>query len=167
MTGTAQASFDASVPTGAAIFRSWKAMKTPVMIWLWYLNALYWVGFAYLAREEAVWVVAAYFAVAPIVTAMAIAQRGLTRLSGLIHLPWVPLVVYLFLRLFTDTLGPALTPAADGFYYWWLQVTLWSTAICVALDILDVIRWIGGERYVLGTPEAAAAGASKLARQAP
>lgn len=167
MTETAQGRFAPSIPLGTAIFRSWKSIKTPVMVWLWYLNALYWVGFAYLAREEAFWVIVSYFAVAPIVTVIAITQRGLTRLSGLIHLPWVPLIVYLGLRLFTDELGPPLTAAEDGFYYWWLQVTLWSTVICVALDIMDVFRWFAGQRYVLGTPQAADAGASKLAQQTP
>jgi hypothetical protein len=54
---------------------------------------------------------------------------------------------------------------ADGsFYYTWLHVVFWSTLICVVFDVIDVIRWLAGERYVLGSPAAYAAGASKLAR---
>jgi hypothetical protein len=33
----------------------------------------------------------------------------------------------------------------------------------LALDIIDVWRWIAGERYVLGSEEAVKAGASKPA----
>ena len=139
-------------------------MKTWVLTWLWYLNALYWIAVFFLPREEAVWALVSYFAIGPFIAAMVIPQRGLTRLSGLIHLPWVPFTVYLALRLFTHTLGPPITLESDGIYYYgWLQVVFWSTSICLAFDVMDVLRWLAGERFVLGTPAAAAAGASKLA----
>jgi len=154
---------DPSLPLRTVALRSWWSMKTWVMVWLWYLNVLYWVGFFYLARPEAFWAIMAYLAVGPFVIALVSRQRGLTRLTGLIHLPWVPLLVYLWLRLFTDGLGPAPTPAGDPLYYFWIQLVFWSTLVCVALDIVDVMRWLAGERYVLGSPAAAAAGASKLA----
>ncbi|MGB0513417.1 MAG: hypothetical protein ACPGJE_01100 [Wenzhouxiangellaceae bacterium] len=158
------ATFDSSIPTGQAAWQSWSAMQNWVMVWLWYLNVLYWVGFFYLSHAEAKWALISYAAIGPIVTVMIIKQRGLTRLSGLIHIPWLIFTVYLGLRLYSDALGPALT-AADGgaFYAAWLHVVFWSTLICVVLDIIDVGRWFAGERYVLGTPAAQAAGASKLA----
>jgi hypothetical protein len=133
------------------------------MAWLWYLNLLYWGAFAWLPRPEAVWTLVAYLAVGPLIVVMIRAQRGLTRLAGLIHLPWVPLTLYLGLRLFTDILGPGLSPATDGLFHGWLLLLFCSTLVCLALDAADVVRWLAGERYVLGTPAAAAAGASKLA----
>lgn len=157
--------FPSDLPLATVAWRSWLSIKPAVMAWLWYLNALYWVGLFYLPRAEALWVVLAYFAVGPLVVVMVRSQRGLTRLAGLIHLPWVPLIVYLGLRLYTDLLGPALLAADDPWYYYWLQVVFFSTVICVVLDVVDVVRWLAGERYVLGTPAAAARGASGLAAQ--
>ncbi len=37
-----------------------------------------------------------------------------------------------------------------------------TLAICLALDAWDVVRWLRGERFVLGTKEAHRAGASNL-----
>lgn len=165
MTSPLAEKFDPSLPIGAAAFRSWKSIKAPVMFWLWYLNILYWVGFLYLDRPEAFWAVISYFAVGPLILIMIVSQRGLTRLSGLIHLPWIPFTLYLGMRLFTDMAGERLSPIEDAFYYYWLQLMFWSTLICVSFDVVDVIRWMSGERYVLGTPAAAARGASKLAQQ--
>jgi len=148
-------------------FHSWLSMRTEVMVWLWYLNVLYWVAFFQPGRPEAFWAAISYVAVGPILVAMVWWQRGLTRLTGLIHLPWMPFTGYLGLRLFTDVLGPASSMADGGFYHAWLHAVFWSTLICVGFDVVDVIRWLAGERYVLGSPEAYAAGASKLARRGP
>ena len=146
-------------------FHSWLSMKTGVMIWLWYLNVLYWVAFFQPGRPEAFWAAISYVAVGPILVFMVWRQRGLTRLTGLIHLPWVPFTGYLGLRLFTDVLGPASSMADGRFYHPWLHAVFWSTLICLGFDVIDVIRWLAGQRYVLGSPAAHAAGASKLARR--
>ena len=100
---------DDRLATGTAIYRSWASMNTGVMIWLWYLNAIYWLALLYPSEPEALWALVAYVSIAPIIAVIAIGQRGLTRLSGLIHVPWLLYTIYLFLRLFTDVLGPALT----------------------------------------------------------
>jgi len=157
--------FAPDLPWRVAFHRSWRSMKGWVMAWLWALNVIYWLGLVFLPRPEAVWVLVAYAAVAPLIVVMARRQRGLTRLSGLIHLPWVPLALYLGLRLFTDLLGPALSSADGAAYVLWLQVLFWSTLVCLSADAFDVVRWFAGERFVLGTPAAHAAGASKLAAQ--
>lgn len=156
---------DSNLSLRSAALRSWLSMKTGVMIWLWYLNLLYWIGFYYLPRPEAMWSTIAYLAIGPLIVAFMTRQRGLTRLSGLIHLPWVPLVTYLGLRLFTEWLGPRLSPMDDLGYYLWLQTVFWSTLICVFLDTVDVFRWLRGERYVLGSPAAVQAGACKLQKE--
>jgi len=158
-----ESSFPAELPLGSAAWRSWRSIKPSTMVWLWYLNALYWVGFFYLPRPEAFWVVIAYLAVGPMVFMLITLQRGLTRLSGLIHLPWIPLATFLTLRLYTDAIGPALSTADGALYTAWLHVLLASTVVCLVLDVVDVIRWLAGERYVLGTPAAADCGASRLA----
>lgn len=147
------------------VFRSWLSMKNGVMAWLWYLNVLYWAAFFQPGRAEAFWAALSYVAVGPILVLMVWRQGGLTRLTGLIHLPWLPFTGYLGLRLFTDALGPASSMADGTFYHLWLHGLFWSTLICLGFDVVDVIRWLAGERYVLGSPAAHAAGASKLARR--
>lgn len=158
------ATFDMKLSTGRAAYRSWSSMKTWVMAWLWYLNIAYWVAILFLPRPEAFWALVSYVSIGPFIALMIISQRGLTRLSGLIHVPWIPFTAYLALRLFTDALGSRIGLVQYPLYFFWLQIVFWSTLVCVSLDVIDVIRWFAGERYVLGTPAAAAAGASKLAR---
>ena len=164
MTKQLRDSFDASIPLGTVIFRSWASMKNGVMAWLVYLNALYLAGFFFLDHAEAVWALISYASIGPIIVVMFVSQRGLTRLAGLIHIPWLCYLIYLALRLFTDSAG-ASSPTG-GLFDYWIQMVFWSTLVCVAFDIWDVYRWtFKHERYVLGTPAAAAADASKLARQ--
>lgn len=151
--------FDPNLPLSHVAWLSWSSMKPWVMAWLWYLNILFWMTFYYLPRLEAIWALVAYFAVGPLVWAMVASQRGLTRLSGLIHLPWVPFVIWLGWRLYTDTI---LAGPDEGLYMLWLHVLFVSVVICLVLDVIDVVRWWNGERYVLGTPAAAKAGASRL-----
>lgn len=160
------ARFDTALPLGVVAIRSWKAMKTWVMAWLWYLNGIYWIGFVHLDRPEGRWAVVAYLAVGPMIALMLMSQRGLTRLWGLIHLPWAPFAIWLGLRLYTDALGPAVSLADGWFFLAWLHLLFWSTLVCLVFDVVDVARWLTGERYVIGTPAAHAAGASKLARTA-
>jgi hypothetical protein len=133
------------------------------MAWLWYLNAIYWIAVLYVPRKEAIVALIAYLAVGPLIAIMLILQRGITYLTALIHLPWVPFAIYLALRLFTDVLGPTLTLMNAGMYFVWLHAVLWSTMVCLALDALDIARWSRGQRFVFGTPAAAAAGASRMA----
>jgi len=156
--------FDPALPLGVSAFRSWRAMKPWVMAWLWYLNVIYWIGFLHLDRPEGRWAVAAYLAVGPVIALMLVVQRGLTRLSGLIHLPWAVFVAWLGLRLHTEALGPSVSFADGWLLLAWLHLLFWSTLICLAFDAVDVARWLAGERYVIGTPAAHAAGASKLAK---
>ncbi len=150
-----QGKFAPSIATGIAVWRSWKSMKTWVMVWLWYLNVLYWLGLFWLDRPEAQWALISYVAIGPLIAGVVWPQRGFTRLSGLIHLPWLAYTLWLGLRLWTETPG--------GLYGIWLHVVFWSTALCLAFDIVDVVRWLRGTRYRLGTPAAVAAGASKPA----
>ena len=110
---------------------------------------------AWLDRPEAQWALISYVAIGPLIAGVVWPQRGFTRLSGLIHLPWLAYTLWLGLRLWTETPG--------GLYGIWLHVVFWSTALCLAFDIVDVVRWLRGTRYRLGTPAAVAAGASKPA----
>lgn len=148
--------FDASLATHIALFRSWKSLKPWVQIWLWFLNGLFWCALLWLDKTEARFALLAYVAVLPVGLAIIVPQRGLTRLSGLMHLPFLALVIWLAPQVLSFQQG--------GLYGAWLQALFWANVVCVAFDAVDVIRWIKGERYRLGTPQAVAAGASNAAK---
>ncbi len=139
-------------------------MKTWVKVWLFFLNFVFLGSLAFLDDPIGRWTAIAYVAAGPLLMAIMVAQRGLTRLLGVAHLvPWTPLVAYLTCRFVSTTAGPMLVPES-GALFWYSLVLLASVLVCLAFDVYDVARWLRGERFVLGSAEAFRAGASKLAR---
>jgi hypothetical protein len=63
---------------------------------------------------------------------------GFTRLLGLGHFVWFPLLAYLWTRL-----GDI---PAQGFYGLWLRVLMAVNAISLVIDVTDVARYLAGER---------------------
>lgn len=149
-----------------AIARSWMALKTWVKIWLVFLNAVFLVVLEFTPDPVADWTIFAYAASAPLLLALAVDQRGLTRLLGIAHLvTWVPLVVYLLLRLTGDLAGPLITPATRPALFSYVLVLLATLVVCLALDAYDVVRWMRGERLVIGSPDSARIQGSRSFRQ--
>ena len=66
------------------------------------------------------------------------AQFGFTRILGLGHLPWVPLLLYLWKRL--DRI-----PSGDLFGIW-IRTLIGLNAISLLIDAVDVTRYVLGER---------------------
>lgn len=66
------------------------------------------------------------------------ARFGFTRILGLGHILWVPLLGFLFFQL-------GDIPANDAFGIW-IRVLLVLNGITLVIDAADVIRYIGGER---------------------
>lgn len=137
-------------------------MKTWVKIWLFFLNLVLLGSLAFLYDPIGRAAALAYVAAVFILMSIVVAQRGLTRLCGLGHLiAWVPLMAYLFLRLGSEAAGPQLTFSSDPRLFAYAVVFVSAIGLCLVMDVIDVLRWIRGERYVLGTEEAFRAGASK------
>ena len=130
-------------------------MKPWVMAWLWFLNLVYLSALFWLDHPEARYTLVAYVAVFPIAVAIVIPQRGLTRLSGLMHFPFLILILWLAPRVFTSW-------PVDLFNAW-IILLFSTTAICIVFDIVDIFRWCRVERYRFGTPEAVRWNASKAA----
>ncbi len=63
---------------------------------------------------------------------------GFTRLVGLGHIVWVPLVMFLVSRL--DSI-----PATDA-YGIWIRSVIAINTISLVLDAVDVVRFARGER---------------------
>ncbi len=139
-------------------------MKTWVRNWLWYLNVIFLVSLAFWDQPESHWIMWAYLAAGPFLMGQAMWQRGIGKLLGLAHLiPWVPLLIALDMRLFTDILGPRIEYVGNQNFYIYLLVMIASLVICLAFDLYDVVRWLKGERFTLGSKEAVQSGASSLA----
>lgn len=150
----------------ARIGHSWMALKTWVKVWLFFLNAVLLAAIAFIPDPLALATLASLPVTLVLLLAFALRMGGLNRLMGLGHLiPWLPLLGYLGLRLIGDRAGPRIDPAAEPALFAWAAVLGASLAVCLALDAWDVMRWLRGERYVLGTRQAYMAGASKLSRR--
>ena len=66
------------------------------------------------------------------------ARYGFTRILGLGHILWVPLLYFLWTRL-------GDVPADDVFGIW-IRVVMTLNAISLVVDATDVIRYVRGER---------------------
>lgn len=148
-----------------ALTASWLSMRTPVKLWLFFLNAVFLASLFFWPSSLTFWVLVCYVASAPFMFGIMIIQRGLTRMLGLAHLiPWIPLLVYLVFRLAApvETVRIAYGTAPAKFSY--TVFLLACLTVCLAFDLYDVYRWIRGERYVLGSKEAVDRGVSYDAR---
>ena len=67
------------------------------------------------------------------------ARFGFTRLLGAGHVLWVPMVVFLLVRL-------AATPGPDGALRVWMIVSVALSSISLLIDAADVIRYLRGAR---------------------
>lgn len=155
-----------SLSAWTAIGVSWMAIRWPVKIWLFFLNAVFLAAFLFWPRPLTKWILLAYLASAPLLLLFMVFQRGLTRLLGVAHLiPWIPLVLYLSVRLTTDTLGPRIVYTHSPYRFTYVVCLLGTVGVCLLLDVRDLVRWIRGERYVLGSKKAVESGASYDARR--
>lgn len=143
---------------------SWMSLKTWVKAWLFSLNAVFLGVLVFLPEPLVGWTMLAYVLAGVLLLGIMVPQRGLTRLLGLGHLiPWAPLLVYLVLRLSSDAAGSRIAPAADPGLFAYVLLLAGVVSVCLAFDLYDVLRWVRGERYVMGSAEAVEAGASRFA----
>ena len=140
-----------------AIALSWWSLPRWVKLWLFALNAVFLSGIAFWEEDVARIVLAAWIATGPPLAALMIVQRGLTRLLGVAHLvPWLPLVVYLELRLLGSVSGPKITWEADPVLFSWMLTLLAFIYVCLAFDVVDLLRWLRGEVCRIGSERDAA-----------
>ncbi len=120
-------------------------LRSPVQvkIWLGVLLAANMIApLFFLGSVEAKLVLAALGASVIIMTVLT-AMTGFTRLLGLGHVPWVPLVLWLLTRL--EQL-PAETPIGA-----WIRVLILLNSVSLILDAVDVARYARGERQEMAS----------------
>ncbi len=113
-------------------------MSTPARLWLLLLvTANMVIPLFFLGRLEAQVVLATFLASVVAMTALT-AISGFTRLLGLGHVFWIPLLWFLWTRL-DET-------ASDTVVGLWLRVLIALNALSLVIDTAEVIRYIAGER---------------------
>ena len=63
---------------------------------------------------------------------------GFTRILGLGHILWIPLVYFLWTRL-------SQHPPTD-FFGLWLRILIGLNTVSLVFDVADVVRYTGGDR---------------------
>ncbi len=115
-------------------------MKIPIHWRLW-LALLVIVNFViplfFLNRLEAQVVAGTLLASVILMTGLT-ARGGYTRLLGLGHIFWIPLLYFLWMRLEQNP--------ADDFFGLWLRVLMILNAASLIIDVIDVGRYIAGDR---------------------
>jgi hypothetical protein len=91
----------------------------------------------FLGRFEAWVVLAAYFTAAGVILTLH-RRLGWVRLLGIGHFVWLPMLPWLILR------GTAT--GVDGLFALWLFSVVCIDGISLVIDIVDVLRYLGGDR---------------------
>ena len=113
-------------------------MPLPWKLWLVLLvSANMVVPLIYLARLEAQ-VVLGVFVASILLFSVLTSLVGFTRLLGLGHILWFPLIYFLWTRL-------AEVPA-DDFYGVWMRALMVLNAASLVIDVIDVVRYVRGDR---------------------
>ncbi len=115
-------------------------MKMPVHWKLWLallviVNLV--VPLFFIDRLEAQVVLAAFVTSVILMTVLT-AFCGFTRLLGLGHFFWIPLLYFLWIRL--DQIP------TDTFFGLWILVLMTLNAVSLVIDVVDAIRYIAGDR---------------------
>ena len=116
-------------------------MSWPVKVWLLLLVAANAIApLLFLQRVEAQAVLAAMM-IGGTLMSLLTARFGFTRILGLGHILWIPLVGWLAFRL-------GQIPADDAFGMWIRGVMLLNT-VSLVIDTADVVRFAAGDRQEL------------------
>lgn len=104
--------------------------------WIFWLVVVNTAAVVFWRRIEARWVLLAWTLNLPLITLL-YERFGYTRILGLSHiLCWTPLLVYLWRR----------RPWPGGAYGKWLATLFVTNLASLAIDYLDVVRYLLGER---------------------
>ncbi len=113
-------------------------MPLPWRLWLMLLVTMNLaVPLFFLDRREAQFILGALLVSMALMTILT-AKFGFTRILGLGHILWLPLVFFLWLRL-------SHIPT-DDFFGFWIRGVLTLNTVSLVLDTVDVIRYIRGDK---------------------
>ena len=115
-------------------------LRQPLWVRLWLVllvTANLIVPLLYINRFEAQ-VVAGTFLASMALMSVLTAVGGFTRLLGLGHVFWFPLLYFLWTRLESIP--------ADDFFGLWIRAVMLLDALSLAIDVAEVVRYLAGDR---------------------
>ncbi len=115
-------------------------MKMPIgwQLWLLLLVAHNLVAALFFVDRPEAQLTLGAIAASMIIFSIMTARFGFTRILGLGHILWIPLVGFLVTRLGANP--------ADDFFGIWLRSLIAVNTISLVIDAVDVIRYARGER---------------------
>ena len=113
-------------------------MPAPARLWLLLLVTANMVVPLFFLRQLEAQVVLATFVASVVLMLALTANSGFTRLLGLGHVFWFPLLWFLWTRL-DET-------SSDTVFGLWLRVLITLNALSLVIDAADVVRYIAGAR---------------------
>ncbi len=116
-------------------------MSWPVKLWLFLLVAANGVAPLFVLQRVEAQAVLAAMMIGAMLMSLLTARFGFTRILGLGHILWIPLVGWLAFRL-------GQIPADDAFGMWIRGVMLLNT-VSLVIDTADVVRFAAGDRKEL------------------
>ena len=126
-----------------SIWRSYRSLPVWVQLWVWVLIAPNIAGFAFLNTPVGFWTAVAIVIVGVVNLPMIYVQQGFSRLLSYPHIVWVPLIVFIAVRLS----GPE--PIAAGEMWLGVAVVI-VNLISLMFDVLDAVCWWRGQREISG-----------------
>lgn len=140
-----RSSSQAHRPSGAGrIIASVLGLPAWVKAWLTILISANTASLAFLDSDVGRCTALAFAVVCLINVPTIVVQRGLTRLLSFPHFVWFPLCAYLALQLW------GAHPLPHGMVRVYALIVLYCNGISLAFDIVDAIKWVRGQREVLG-----------------
>ena len=113
-------------------------LPMPVVIWTGVLVGLNVMGPLFFLGHREAWVVLIVFLVSAVMLMILAEFAGFNRLMGAAHFLWIPLLVYLWARM-------GAYPIVEPFGAWMRLVMLFNAASLV-IDVVDITRYVRGER---------------------
>ncbi len=113
-------------------------MPIPWRVWVLLLVLLNLVAPLFFLERAEARIVIAVFLVGALLMTLLTALTGFSRLLGLGHVLWFPLLYFLWTRL-------EGAPADEPFGIW-LRAVMAINAVSLAIDATDVARYLAGER---------------------
>jgi hypothetical protein len=107
-------------------------------VWFWLLPGVNILApLFFLGRLES-WITLSASVLAAVVVVSLHRRLGWVRLLGIGHFPWIGLVPWLVSRYLTTSPG--------GVFATWMLAVIFIDSACLAIDFVDVLRYLGGDR---------------------
>ncbi len=117
------------------------------IIWAFFILAVNGLGPLFFLDESVAIVILVSTVMSAAVGFILVSVQGFTKLVGLMHAPWVPALVLQLMVFFNES--------PEGDFAIWLLASIFTIAVSLAIDTVDVILFLKGNKTdLLDSPRA-------------